>query len=261
MNKGDAKSWKAQYVRSQMNDEGEINLGAWTEFWKLLIEAFLPYDAPGDALKELTNLKIGNHSIEDHISQFKVLLQKLGVLKESPAAIDYFRRTLNVPLQQKLLKLPTPPKELKDWQEWAVKLDNNYRKMQRILGWAPGRTNNRKKKEEGTRRWNFQRKDPNAMDIDALTTEKRDEMMRKGQCFGCGKPRHLNKDCPEKKRILGRYPTPPTYASTWGSTSSTSQIPRKMNPKELTAHIWSLTALYDEKEKEEFLDEAEKEGF
>ena len=133
--------------------------------------------------------------------------------------------------------------------------------MQHILGRTPGKNDNGKKKEEGTRRWNFQRRDPNAMDIDALTTEKRDEMMRKGQCFGCGKPGHLNRDCPEKRRILGRNPTPPTYASTWGSTASTSQTPKKMNPKELTAHIRSLNALYDEKEKEEFLDEAEKEGF
>ena len=99
------------------------------------------------------------------------------------------------------------------------------------------------------------------MDIDALSTEKRDEMMRKGECFGCGKTGHLNRDCPNKaKKILPR-PTPPSYASTWRPTPSTSQGPKKMNPKELNAHIRALTALYDEKEKEEFLDEAEKEGF
>ena len=34
-----------------------------------------------------------------------------------------------------------------------------------------------------------------------------------------------------------------------------------MTAKELTAHIRSLTALLDENEKNEFYDEAEKEGF
>ena len=83
---------KAQYVRLQMDDTGEINLGTWTEFQKLLIEAFSPYDALGDALEGLTNLKMGNYSIEDHVSRFKVLLQKSGASEKSPAAIDYFRR-------------------------------------------------------------------------------------------------------------------------------------------------------------------------
>ena len=134
MNEGDAKSWKTQYIRAHMNDAGVIALGTWPDFRQLLIEAFSPYDAPGDALDELTNLKMGNNAIEDHISKFKILRQQSGVAEDSPSAIDYFRRTLNIPLQRKLLELPTPPKNLKEWYEWATKLDNNYRKMQRILG-------------------------------------------------------------------------------------------------------------------------------
>ena len=81
-----------------MDNDGEINLRKWTEFWKLLIKAFKLYDAPGDALEDLTNLKMGNHSIEDHVFQFKVLLQKSGVPDTSPSAINYFRKTLNIPL-------------------------------------------------------------------------------------------------------------------------------------------------------------------
>ena len=37
--------------------------------------------------------------------------------------------------------------------------------------------------------------------------------------------------------------------------------PKKMNAKELYTHIRSLTALMNEEEKEEFYDEAKKEGF
>ena len=89
------------------------------------------------------------------------------------------------------------------------------------------------------------------MDVDLLSTEKRDEAMRKGLCFGCGKHGHLNRDCPEKKKTTRAYtPTP-----------STSSAPKKMNAKELYAHIWSLMAQMDNEEKERFYDEAEKEGF
>ena len=86
------------------------------------------------------------------------------------------------------------------------------------------------------------------MDVDLLSTEKRDKAMRKGLCFGCGKHGHLNRDCPDKKKTTKVYmPTP--------STS------KKMNAKELYAHIRSLTAQMDDEEKERFYDEAEKEGF
>ena len=50
-----------------------------------------------------------------------------------------------------------------------------------------------------------------------------------------------------RRRRLGLMPIP--------STS------KKMNMKELYAHIQSLTAQMDDEEKERFYDEAEKEGF
>ena len=95
------------------------------------------------------------------------------------------------------------------------------------------------------------------MDIDVvtrtyntMTNEERTKLMRKGLCFRCKKPGHLSCDCPDKK---GKTPTTQTPVS--------MSTPKKMTAKELTAHIRSLTALLDENEKNEFYDEAEKEGF
>ena len=148
-----------------------------------------------------------------------------------------------------------PPKTLKEWYDWASKLENNWRKTQRILGRSREnleKNNGGKKKEEPRRRFNFIRKDPNAMDVDALNVEKRKEMMRKGLCFGCEKPGHLNKDCPKKRRPSTSQ-APPSY---------TPPNPmKKLAAKELYTHIRSLTALMNEEEKEEFYQEAEKEGF
>ena len=77
---------------------------------------------------------MGNNTIEDHTAQFRTLLEKSGVPKDSPSAIDYYRKTLNVPLQKKILELPITPKTLNEWYEWAARLDNNYCKMMRIMG-------------------------------------------------------------------------------------------------------------------------------
>ena len=43
-----------------------FNLGTWEAFEKNLKDAFQPYDAPGDALKEMKTLRMGSGLIEEH---------------------------------------------------------------------------------------------------------------------------------------------------------------------------------------------------
>jgi hypothetical protein len=47
------------------------------------------------------------------------------------------------------------------------------------------------------------RKDPNAMDVDALIMEERAMLLRQGKCFCCKKTGHMEKDCPlEQEQFL-----------------------------------------------------------
>ena len=81
------------------------------------------------------------------------------------------------------------------------------------------------------------------MDVDAMSMEERNELMKKGACFRCKKTGHLSKDCPTKNK----------------TTRTTQEVQKKMTPKEMYKHIQS-TQLNDE-EKTEFFREAEEEGF
>ena len=99
MNDGDAASWKEQLLEEAMKKD-PINLGMWSEFKKDLQTAFQPYDAPGDALEEMKALRMGNGSIEEHNARFKMAVTKSALDSTSPAVIDYYRESLNIPLQR-----------------------------------------------------------------------------------------------------------------------------------------------------------------
>ena len=202
-------------------------------------------------------MRQGNTSIKDHVVKFKILLANSGVTKDSLAALDYFQKSIQIPLFKKILDQDNVPETLPEWYKKALKIDNDYHKVQRII------KRDGPKKEEGKPRWNFQKeKDDNVMDIDVitkvyktLTDEEKTELMKKGLCFWCRKAGHLSQDCPEKK---GKATT--TQAPAMASAPITAAL-KKTTAKELTAHIRSLMALLNDEEKTEFYDEAEKEGF
>jgi hypothetical protein len=60
------------------------------------------------------------------------------------------------------------------------------------------------KSSENARWWRtYERKDPNAMDVDTLTMEERGMLLRQGKCFCCKKTGHMVKDfSPEQKESL-----------------------------------------------------------
>ena len=127
-----------------------FDLGTWAQFKKDLNDAFKPYDAPGDAQEEMKSIKMGNNTIKEHIAKFKMLVTTSDLDNNSPAVIDYFQDLLSILLQRKILNLENPPKTLKDWYDWAQKIDNNFWRMQHILGRSsdkkPEITTKRKKK-------------------------------------------------------------------------------------------------------------------
>ena len=71
--------------------------------------------------------------------------------------------------------------------------------------------------------------------------------MKKGACFKCEKYRHLTRDCTEVKKAYTPKQTPNT--------------PQKMKGKELHVHVRALLAQMEESDKEEFYNDAAKEGF
>ena len=254
---GDADSWRTAFLRRSITAQGDPDFRKWDDFLRNLQSSFRPYDKEGDALDEIIKMRQGNATIEDHVARFKVLLADSGVTEDSPAALDYFQKSIWVPLLKRILDRDHVPETLDEWYRKALKVDNDYHKVQRII------KRDAPRKDEGKPRWNFRKeRDDSAMDVDVITKvykkmtdEERTELMKKGLCFKCKKQGHLSHDCPEGKGNTTAAITPKTAAP------APTPTPKKMTAKELTAHIRSLTALLNEEEKTEFYNEAEKEGF
>src|SRR5271168_2047989 len=84
MNEGDAAVWKEQYLEKATTEAAtsgkEFDLGPYKDFEKSLNNTFTPYDAPGDALEKMKELrmKIGD-SIDDHVAKFNMLVSESGL--------------------------------------------------------------------------------------------------------------------------------------------------------------------------------------
>ena len=133
MDEGDASSWKEQFIE-EATLTSPHDYGTWVNFEKNLKEAFQPFDTPGDTLEEIKTLRIGNNSIKDHNAKFWMLLTKSELDKTSPAIINYYQETLNLPLQKWLLGLENPPTTLQEWYDKYTKYDNLFQKIQRFTG-------------------------------------------------------------------------------------------------------------------------------
>jgi hypothetical protein len=100
-------------------------------------------------------------------------------------------------------------------------------------------------------------RDPNAMDVDALSIKQQEEAMRKGACFGCGEVGHISRNCPKKRGYSqggqGGNTGQPGQFGTSGKTWTKG--------KDLLAHIRTLTAGLAANELEELMKGAEESGF
>jgi hypothetical protein len=105
-------------------------------------------------------------------------------------------------------------------------------------------TNRNQTSGNGPRRFYFNKeeRDPNAMDIDAMSPEQVD-MMKKCLFFLCKKPGHISRNCPDKNQ------------------GQSSPPPKKMKRKDLYMHMKALMTKMDNDKVEEFFKESEEQGF
>jgi hypothetical protein len=83
------------------------------------------------------------------------------------------------------------------------------------------------------------------MDINRLTVKERNKLMKEGTCFKCRNMGHRANECPEDD----------------DKKKGKEVLKKKMNGRELHAHVRALFKEMTEKDRDKFLKGAEEAGF
>jgi Zinc knuckle len=84
------------------------------------------------------------------------------------------------------------------------------------------------------------------MDIDRLTVNERNKLLKEGRCFRCRNTGHRANKCPEDNN----------------DKKKAKEVPKKkMNGRELHAHVQALFKEMTEDDRDEVLKSAEEAGF
>jgi Ty3 transposon capsid-like protein len=130
---GDAAVWKQQFIQTKIEESKEAKTdepswGTYKDFIKALKKTFQPYDKLAKALEDMKKLRLGDGSITEHNSRFRLLVSQTGI-KDSLALTDLYRETLPWGLQSPIIRSEHPPKTL---EEWYTKATNFYAGHQRV---------------------------------------------------------------------------------------------------------------------------------
>jgi Zinc knuckle len=125
-------------------------------------------------------------------------------------------------------------------------LDHRYNKISRAIEQMKG-TPGKEKMPQKKYYFPWKERDLNAMDVNHLTVDKRNKLLKEGRCFECRNTGHQANECPEDEN---------------DNKKKGKEVPRKrMNRKELYAHVQALYKEMSEEDRDEFLKGAEDVGF
>jgi hypothetical protein len=247
---GDAAVWKQQFIQTKIEESVNTNndepdWGLYKEFVEALKKTFQPYDELAEALEDMKKLRLGDGSITEHNSRFRLLVSQTG-MKDSPALMDLYRETLPWGLQSPIIRSEHPPKTLEEWYTKATNFYVGHQRAQRLFKKRDNKPMTTPSAPPAQKRFSFpKKKDPNAMDIDWMSIEERMRLMKEGKCFRCKLFGHLSRDCPNKGQ---------------NTTMTTTPTTPKWTGKSAASHIRTLIASMTEEEKEVLEEEGEKFG-
>jgi hypothetical protein len=174
---GDAAVWKQQFIQTKIEESVEVKTdepswGNYKEFVEALKKTFQPYDEPAEALEDMKKLRLGDGSITEHNSKFRLLVSQTG-MKDFPALTDLYREMLPWGLQSPIIRSEHPPKMLEEWYTKATNFYVRHQRVQRLFKKRDNKPTNTTSALPAQKKFSFpEKKDLDTMDIDRMSIEE-----------------------------------------------------------------------------------------
>ncbi|PFH44835.1 hypothetical protein AMATHDRAFT_165886, partial [Amanita thiersii Skay4041] len=176
--------FRTQYLESTEVDPVEL-------LYRDIYKAFGDPNKQATAIQEITTLRQGSKSAEEHVQVFKQSYMWSGY--GETASIHEFKRSLNTPLLNKLMAVLNLPTTLEGWYELTIRLDCQWRQVvaERKVFAMPQRTWQTLATRPQQTQWRPPaqpaQRDPNAMQVDRNRGPIR--------CYNCGQTGHMAQVC------------------------------------------------------------------
>jgi len=227
----------------------------WPTLVEFVQEEFKSENTKEDAIRKLEKLKQGKKRAEELITEFKLLVGDAELSMDDEADPTYlvrlFCRALNPRLKSQIVYGEKVPKAIKDWFQKAVQFDNNNREAEHMMN--EDRDSFTSWRNYGRNRQS--QRDPDAMDMDRLTIEERNDLMKRGACFFCKKEGHMAIDCQKKKKNYQYGKNKEGKEGAPGKSGTSGEPKKKLTTKDFKAHIRALNT----EERDKFFDEMAEE--
>jgi hypothetical protein len=185
MNDGKAANWKEYYLDTLEDlNTGMPNFPTLVMFLANIRKAFRAADRVRDAVNRLEMLRQGKKTVEELNTEFLQIVGQVGMDRKTPLnhlhLIGYYRKMLEPRLSRRILFSDNVPKIINGWMEKAIQFDTNWRMgnlfFNQDVKMNPSKQKADTNKSNGNACWwrTSERKDPNGMDVDALTMEERE---------------------------------------------------------------------------------------
>jgi hypothetical protein len=195
LQEGTAESWVEDFTEeaTKIGTSGQSKgYGSFTDFKTAFLSSFGPANVAAAAMQDLTKLRQSTcDSLTDYVAEFKLLAGRAGITH-----IETFRYLflggLNDGLKRAILSDDIPQSNT-DLVKKALAKQANFEELKNLRNLYGGGGGGSKK--QNPRRARYQSShDPNAMEVDRLSPEEREDCRKQGLCFKCRQRGHMAND-------------------------------------------------------------------
>ena len=165
-----------EVVKVASDDKSTI----WEATKKLFLRTFNTVTDKAEAQQKLFNLKQGSRTVEEFVTEFK-MLKVLSEVDDNTSMV-FFKNALKDVIRMKIYESGEIPEELNEWIERAKAIDYGWRESQLFkTQFKPTQAKTRFMNNQGNR--------------PKLSEEEFKKRREEKSCFKCGKKGHFAREC------------------------------------------------------------------